>query len=70
MFHYDLYRLDFEEIATLGIFEEFDKDGIHLIEWADDRLIELLKSAGYDIWVVKIIPTLKGRKYDIRKLNT
>jgi len=69
LFHYDLYRVSFEEIATLGLLDEFDRDGIHLIEWADDRLIDLLDSAGYDIVIVDIAPSPKGRRYEIYKLN-
>ena len=68
LFHYDLYRVSFDEIISLGLIEEFDKDGLHLIEWADDRLIELLLNAGYDIWLVEIMPITEGRRYEIQKL--
>ena len=70
LFHYDLYRMTFEEFATLGLLEEFDRDGLHIIEWADERLTELLSNAGYDIWRVDITPTEKGRRYEIQKLDS
>ena len=70
LFHYDLYRIDFEELASLGLLEEFERDGIHIVEWADDRLIELLLDAGYNIWIVDITPTKEGRRYEIQKLNS
>ncbi len=70
LFHYDLYRMDFEEIAALGLLEEFEREGLHLIEWADERLVELLLNAGYDIWRVDITPIEKGRRYEIQKLDS
>ncbi len=69
LFHYDLYRMDFEEVASLGLLEEFDKDGLHLIEWANEQLTALLARAGYDVWRVDITPIEKGRRYEIQKLD-
>lgn len=70
LFHYDLYRMDFEEVASLGLLEEFDKDGLHLIEWANEQLTALLAQAGYDVWRVDITPIEKGRRYEIQKLDS
>lgn len=35
IYHYDLYRIENEEFMELGLFEEFDKEGWHIVEWGD-----------------------------------
>jgi len=67
LFHYDLYRIENHEFMELGLFEEFDKEGWHLIEWGDDALKTFLLSAGYDIFTVTITPFEDKRKYNIEK---
>ncbi len=64
-FHYDLYRIENSEFMKLGLFEEFEKSGWHLIEWGDSSLKELLLSAGYNIFTVTIMPYKDIRKYTI-----
>ncbi len=64
-FHYDLYRIENSEFMELGLFEEFEKSGWHLIEWGDNSLKELLLSAGYNIFTVTITPYKDIRKYTI-----
>jgi len=64
-FHYDLYRIENSEFMELGLFEEFDKEGWHLIEWGDDSLKELLLNAGYNIFTVTITLFNDMRKYTI-----
>ncbi len=69
LYHYDLYRTDFEELARLGLLEEFDKPGCHLVEWMDEGLKAFLAAAGYNLWQVTI--TLEGERriYRIEPLN-
>ncbi len=67
LFHYDLYRIENEEFMELGLFEEFDRDGWHMIEWGDDRLKKFLIEAGYNIFTVTITPFEDKRKYIIEK---
>ena len=69
LFHYDFYRLDFIEVVNLGLVDEFEKNGIHLIEWAMDDLKALLIDAGFKIYSLDIIPSRNGRKYTLRELN-
>jgi tRNA threonylcarbamoyladenosine biosynthesis protein TsaE len=38
LYHFDLYRLDGDEIASLGFEEYFHGDGVCLVEWADRLL--------------------------------
>jgi len=67
LYHYDLYRIENSEFMELGLFEEFDKEGWHLIEWGDNELRSFLLSAGYDIFTVTITPYENKRKYIIEK---
>ncbi len=66
-FHYDLYRMEYNEFMQLGIFEEFNKSGWHLIEWGDDLLKSFLKNAGYNIFTVTITPYKDSREYIIER---
>ena len=54
LYHYDLYRIDNESFFNLGLHEELDKDGWHLIEWADEYLQSFIKSAGYKTLLINI----------------
>jgi len=65
LYHYDLYRLDHEEFMQMGLFEEFEKPGWHLIEWGSDELKDFLEGVGYDVSVVEISPAKTGRNYRI-----
>ena len=67
LFHYDLYRIENSEFMELGLFEEFDKEGWHIVEWGDDALKIFLLSAGYDVFTVTITPFEDRRKYLIEK---
>jgi len=65
LYHYDLYRLEHEEFMEMGLFEEFEKSGWHIIEWGSDALKDFLESVGYNVVTVDIEPELKGRSYKI-----
>jgi len=67
LFHYDLYRIENEEFMKLGLFEEFDKEGWHMVEWGDESLKSFLLNAGYDVFTVNIEPFEERRKYRIEK---
>jgi len=54
LFHYDLYNYGFEKFLSLGMLEELEHPGYHLIEWGDDVLIEWLKRIGMDYLILKI----------------
>lgn len=54
LFHYDLYNYGFEKFVSMGMLEELEKPGYHLIEWGDEALIEFLKRAGFEYVVVRI----------------
>jgi tRNA threonylcarbamoyladenosine biosynthesis protein TsaE len=65
VFHYDFYRLDFEELMNLGLFEEFEKEGWHLIEWGSDELKAFLEGVGYNVVTVDIKVKENSRIYRI-----
>lgn len=65
LYHYDLYRLDYEEFLNLGLHEELDKSGWHFIEWGGNKLKEFLEIAGYNTMRVTILLDNNGRVYII-----
>lgn len=54
LYHYDLYNYGFEKFVSMGMHEELERPGFHLIEWGDESLITFLKKAGFAYVVVKI----------------
>lgn len=54
LYHYDLYNYGFERFLSLGMMEELERDGYHLIEWADGKLLDLLKLSGIKCVIVDI----------------
>ena len=54
IFHYDIYNHGVEHFISLGMLEELDKEGLHFIEWGDEKLIELLESVGIETMVIDI----------------
>ncbi len=54
LFHYDIYNHGLDHFLSLGMLEELEKEGYHLIEWGDDALATLLKSAAIATLIVNI----------------
>lgn len=65
IYHYDLYNKSLEEFISLGLLEEFEKDGIHFVEWGEDDLKSILDQYGFDIITVKIKKLENKREYSI-----
>ena len=65
IYHYDIYNKTLDEFLSLGFLEEFEKDGIHLVEWGDDRLKEMLLGFGFNVVVLKIKRADDKREYEI-----
>ncbi len=68
IYHYDLYRIENREFMELGLFEEFDKSGWHIVEWGDESLKSFLLNCGYELFIVTITPVEDRRKYNIEKI--
>jgi len=66
IYHYDMYNHGLEHFISLGMLEELDKEGLHFVEWGDDKLLEILKSAGISTVVIEIEKTSdEQREYRI-----
>ncbi len=66
LFHYDIYNHGFDHFLSLGMMEELERDGYHCVEWGDDSLINLLKSAHIPLIKVKISKTEdESRRYEV-----
>ena len=65
LYHYDLYRLEHEEFMQMGLFEEFEKSGWHMVEWGSDALKSFLEAVGYNVVLIKIEPYENRRMYRI-----
>ena len=63
IFHYDIYNKSIEEFLALGLLEEFDKSGVHFVEWGDEKLKNLLKKLGFDVLVIVIKQIEDKREY-------
>ena len=57
IYHYDIYQN--------GLFENLLEDGLHLVEWGDERLEKALANLGEKCVKVVISPSQKGRKYEV-----
>ena len=64
IFHYDVYNKSIEEFLALGLLEEFEKNGIHFVEWGDEKLENLLKKLGFEVMVVQIKQIDDKREYE------
>ncbi len=67
IYHYDVYNKTLEEFISLGLLEEFEKDGIHFVEWGDKKLEEILKSYGFEVKVLEIKKLDDKRQYIINE---
>ena len=66
IYHYDMYNKTLNEFIALGMLEEFEKDGIHFIEWGDDKLEKILLEYGFDICIINIEKLENKRRYSIK----
>ncbi|MBL0709278.1 MAG: tRNA (adenosine(37)-N6)-threonylcarbamoyltransferase complex ATPase subunit type 1 TsaE [Sulfurimonas sp.] len=54
LFHYDIYNHGLEHFISLGMLEELDRDGLHFVEWGDEKLVEILNNAGINNLTITI----------------
>ena len=54
IYHYDMYNHGLDHFISLGMLEELEKEGLHFVEWGDDKLLEILISAGIPTVVIEI----------------
>jgi len=65
IFHYDMYNKTLQEFISLGLLEEFEKTGIHFVEWGDDKLKAILSEYGFEFISIDIIKYNDKREYKI-----
>ncbi len=62
LFHYDIYNHGLDHFLSLGMLEELERNGYHLIEWGDKSLATILKSAQIPTINVKITKSDENRR--------
>ncbi|WP_198304474.1 tRNA (adenosine(37)-N6)-threonylcarbamoyltransferase complex ATPase subunit type 1 TsaE [Arcobacter vandammei] len=65
IFHYDLYNKTLQDFMALGMLEEFEKSGLHFVEWGDSKLENLLNDYGFDVLVLEIFKKDNKRLYRV-----
>jgi len=65
IYHYDIYNKTLEEFIALGLLEEFEKDGVHFVEWGCENLKRILDEYGFEVLVIKINKLNEKREYII-----
>lgn len=66
IYHYDTYNKTLDEFVSLGFLEEFEKSGIHFVEWGDEKLKNILDQYGFENITIKIEKEDKRRRYVIQ----
>ncbi|WP_458701531.1 tRNA (adenosine(37)-N6)-threonylcarbamoyltransferase complex ATPase subunit type 1 TsaE [Sulfurospirillum sp. 1307] len=61
--HYDIYQNGIEGFLQSGLLEKLDEPKYHLIEWADDKLEEILNNYGFEFLKIEIKTVGKKRGY-------
>ena len=67
LFHYDLYNKGLDNFLSLGLLEELEKEGYHLIEWGDETLFSFLRSAGIEVIHIRIDKEENERTYTMKE---
>lgn len=67
LFHYDLYNKGLDNFLSLGLLEELEKEGYHLIEWGDETLFSFLHSAGIEAIHIHIDKEENRRTYTMKE---
>lgn len=66
IYHYDTYNKTLQEFVSLGLLEEFEKTGIHFVEWGGEDLEKILLEYGFEILIVQINKKDNKREYIIK----
>ena len=63
IYHYDMYNKTLDEFISLGFLEEFEKQGVHFVEWGSNELKTLLKNYGFRVITIEIVKKENMREY-------
>ncbi|MDR0468176.1 MAG: tRNA (adenosine(37)-N6)-threonylcarbamoyltransferase complex ATPase subunit type 1 TsaE [Campylobacteraceae bacterium] len=53
-FHYDVYNNGVNGLIENGLFENFQENGYHFVEWGDEKLENLLNEYGFSYIIISI----------------
>lgn len=67
IYHYDLYQKGIDSAIDLGLLDLLENEGIHFVEWGDERLLQILKDAYDDIAIIAISKIQNARIYTIKE---
>jgi len=67
LYHYDIYQNGVDGFLSSGLLEELDKEGYHVIEWADEKLEVILKRYLIDFITIEIEKSENSRIYKVVK---
>jgi len=65
IYHYDIYNKSTLEFVSSGLLEEFEKSGIHFVEWGGEDLETILEDYGFDVVTIDIKKNDESREYII-----
>jgi len=63
VYHYDIYNEGTAKFIESGLLENLEKSGYHFIEWADEKLENILKTYGFEAIMIAITPANEKREY-------
>lgn len=66
IYHYDIYQNGIRALIDNGLFENLFNDGLHLVEWGDSELENLLKSYEIKFWQITINLAGNARIYEVK----
>jgi tRNA threonylcarbamoyladenosine biosynthesis protein TsaE len=64
VYHYDIYQKGSEDFISSNLWQNILSEGYHFIEWADERVENLLDSLG-----IKFVTVVISLEQDKRKIN-
>ncbi len=65
VYHYDIYNEGTAKFIESGLLENLEKRGYHFIEWADEKLENILQVYGFESIMIEIKPASSKREYTI-----
>ena len=65
IYHYDIYNKGVGEFVSMGLLETLEESGYHFIEWADEKLENILKEYGFGYFIIEIESKGDKRVYRI-----
>jgi len=54
VYHYDIYNEGSDKFMQSGLLENLELEGYHFIEWADEKLEEMIKASGFEFMKIEI----------------